>query len=425
MSLVLPIAHDFNCSWCYVGHAQALRLRGEFGIKIEWRGYEQYPEGSPMPVANLAPKPESPRPPTPGRMALAYAAEGMEPPPTPPPAIRTHNAHEAVEHAKILGVADALVDRLYRAYWLHGLDIGNLGTLKMLSAGLVDDFGEMARAIEERRYAQAIVPFDEPAYATGVYNIPTFWIGGERYAEQPYLVLRKALLAAVGPQAASPQVYAGLQLPEGPPDRPYVAINMVTTIDGKTITGNRDEAVMDLGSKVDHATMRNIQNAADAVMLGAGSLRSTPGLWYPAHRPRFVVTRSGDLNWKSRFFSDAPHHAYVVAPEDYQLPAGNPGIHLAAGSGEVDLKLALRKMRTELGVRSLLVEGGSELNARMLDADLVDELFLTLAPKVKLGRETPTYAGGHPLPREAVQRYLLVSEQRVGDEVFLRYRRAW
>jgi riboflavin biosynthesis pyrimidine reductase len=54
----------------------------------------------------------------------------------------------------------------------------------------------------------------------------------------------------------------------------------------------------------------------------------------------------------------------------------------------------------------------------------VDELFLTIAPKVRLGRDVPTYAGGEALPREAIQRFSLVEHQAVGDEIFLRYRRA-
>ncbi|HVL39200.1 MAG TPA: dihydrofolate reductase family protein, partial [Fimbriimonadaceae bacterium] len=83
---------------------------------------------------------------------------------------------------------------------------------------------------------------------------------------------------------------------------------------------------------------------------------------------------------------------------------------------------ALGELR-KMGIARLLVEGGSELNATLLEGDLADELFLTIAPKVKLGRETPTYAGGDPLPRERMQRYDLLERHQVGDELFLRYRR--
>jgi riboflavin biosynthesis pyrimidine reductase len=54
---------------------------------------------------------------------------------------------------------------------------------------------------------------------------------------------------------------------------------------------------------------------------------------------------------------------------------------------------------------------------------MVDELFLTLAPKVKLGANLPTYAGGDPLDKEDVLRWRLVGCHPIEDEVFLRYRR--
>lgn len=77
----------------------------------------------------------------------------------------------------------------------------------------------------------------------------------------------------------------------------------------------------------------------------------------------------------------------------------------------------------EDGVQRLLIEGGSEINAVFLAADLVDELFLTVAPKVKLGREVPTIADGEPLTRAQVKSWELVSCLTQGSEVFLRYRR--
>ena len=53
----------------------------------------------------------------------------------------------------------------------------------------------------------------------------------------------------------------------------------------------------------------------------------------------------------------------------------------------------------------------------------MDELFLTMAPKVKLGRELPTYAGGDPLPKSNLQNYDLIEHHAVESEIFLRYRR--
>lgn len=244
--------------------------------------------------------------------------------------------------------------------------------------------------------------------------------------------------------------YAELAFPDPPADRPTVLINMVSTIDGKILTGDREEHVMDLGSEDDHATMRFLQAQCDGVMLGAGSLRATPGLWYPAQLARFVVSGSGALP-ESRFFTDAPERAYVVTYHESAI-ASEIGMEeqasdelvrgvrvaqlgtritghstvlnlLSAGAITVDFAAIFAYLRVELGIGRLLIEGGSELNSQLLALGLVDELFLTLAPKVKLGRDVPTIADGDPLDRRDVQRWRLLSAIQREDELFLRYRR--
>ncbi len=424
MSPVVRVAHDFNCPWCWIAVSQARRLRADFGVRIEWAGYEIHPEGvefaEPRGFKFGVPN----RPPTPDRLGLAYAAEGMEPPTSPPPkTMRTHNAHEAVEYARTVSAANELVERLYRAAWTEGKDVNQFETIADAARGVVPDVEAMLKAVRERRFADRIVPFDDPAYRTGVYNVPTFFIGGKRYAEQPYAVLAKAARALVADEGRPQGAYGHLELPAPPDDRPYVAIGMVITLDGKTVTGERTEPSGDLGSEVDHATMRQIEAAADGVLIGAGSLRSTPKLWYDARLWRFVATESGKVDPSLRFFTDAPERAFAVVSESAEGRLLQGVRALVAGAERLDLAGALRRMRAEFGVHRLVAEGGSELNAALLREGLVDELFLTLAPKVKLGAGTPTLAGGEPLPREALLRFALVSERRVGDELFLRYRR--
>lgn len=219
-------------------------------------------------------------------------------------------------------------------------------------------------------------------------------------------------------------LYQDLGFPPAPPHRPYVFMNMVATIDGKTVSGTRNEPVEDLGSPNDHAAMRTIEHAADAVMIGAGTLRAIPRLWYPPEKWRFVVSNSGDVPAHGRFFTDAPDIAFVVTsisgaeniPEDCQC--------IAIGDPDIDWPGLLAVMRKEMGITRLLVEGGSELNASLLSIGLVDELFLTVAPKIKLGASLPTFAGGQPLPKGGLLEFDLVSNQTVGNEVFLRYRRS-
>ncbi|HWD40618.1 MAG TPA: dihydrofolate reductase family protein [Fimbriimonas sp.] len=214
-------------------------------------------------------------------------------------------------------------------------------------------------------------------------------------------------------------MYADLNFPEPTGDRPYVYIDMVATIDGKTLSGDRDESVSDLGSQVDHQLMRRLEAASDAVMIGAGTLRATQKTWSPRTAKRIVVSNSGEIPLDAAFLHE---EAYVATSEesDFDLPAS---IHrLRAGKSKVDFVLLLAKLKS-VGVSKLLVLGGSELNAGLLRQNLVDELFLTIAPKIKLGRDVPTYAGGDPLPRGLIQRFELVEHHAVGNELFIRYRR--
>lgn len=197
--MTIQVAHDITCPWCWIAVSQVRRMEREFGVDVEWIGYEMWPEELGWPPAGSAvAQVATNRPKTPRRLDLAYAAEGMERPTAErPKQMRIHNALEAIEYAKTEGVAKPLIERLYEAYWLEGAAVGELDVIENVAQRIVRDIPEMIRAIEERRFASAIVPFDDEAYARGVYNVPTFFINGERYAEQPYMVLAKALRETV------------------------------------------------------------------------------------------------------------------------------------------------------------------------------------------------------------------------------------
>ncbi len=200
-------------------------------------------------------------------------------------------------------------------------------------------------------------------------------------------------------------------------------MNMVASIDGKTVSGTRDEPVPDIGSETDHKTMRQIESCADAILIGAGSLRATKNLHFRPKVVRIVVSQSGDLPYSSQFFTENPAGAYVATSENNASKIDKSTKTIIAGEQSLDWETLTKKMRIELGIERLLVEGGSEINAEFLKRDLVDELFLTIAPLVKLGATTPTYGGGEPFDRKDMTRFKLVSTIVRGDEIFLRYRR--
>lgn len=180
---------------------------------------------------------------------------------------------------------------------------------------------------------------------------------------------------------------------------------------------------MDLGSNIDHQAMRHIESAVEAVLIGAQTLRATPKVRFDPNLLRIVVTATGRLDPSIRFFTEGPEKAIVATPGGVRLNLPEGVRHWTFGAHRVDPGALLERLHVEFGITRLLVEGGSELNASFLRQDLSDELFLTLAPKVRLGSGLPTYAGGEPLPKGALHDFELISSQTVGDEVFLRYRR--
>jgi predicted DsbA family dithiol-disulfide isomerase len=197
MGITIPVAHDFICPWCWVGLLQAKKLNKEFGVNFEWLGYELFP----VELEWGYHKPEiipPNKPPLLSRFDFILVADGVElPKSVRPKQMRTFNAHEAVEYAKTEGVHEELVEALYRAYWERGENINEVETIRQVATGIVSDLDALVHAVTTQQFKANITGFDDEAYSKGVYNVPTFTIGGDRYAEQPYVNLRKALAAAL------------------------------------------------------------------------------------------------------------------------------------------------------------------------------------------------------------------------------------
>src|SRR5688572_12399492 len=221
------------------------------------------------------------------------------------------------------------------------------------------------------------------------------------------------------------ELYSDLRFPNPPANRPYTYVNMVSTVDGKILIGPRGSTAKGVGGPTDQILMRRLEKNADCALIGAGTLR--PGnVIYPPETWRAVVTRSGDLPLENRFFTDAPDKAIVFAPEsltEERRAAFEGKAHLrAAGPDSVDVKSVARILREEFGIRRLLVEGGAELNSELFLNGLVDELFITIAPKVKGGAQLPTPVEGPGFPGREYAPLRLLSLYRDGDELYLRYR---
>jgi len=219
---------------------------------------------------------------------------------------------------------------------------------------------------------------------------------------------------------------------------PFVLVNMAMTADGKIATANR--RIHSFGSKSDLEHLYQLRATADAVMCGARtveisrSILGTGGekfrrrrlkLGLAEYNLRVVVSGSGSINPHSEIFKK--HFSPVIIlttgrasrTKLRRLRAVADEVRVC-GEREINFTAALRWLRAKWGVRRLLCEGGGELNDALFRAGLVDELHLTICPKIFGGRDAPTIADGNDDRRlSAADRFRCKSFQRVDDEVFI------
>ena len=220
--------------------------------------------------------------------------------------------------------------------------------------------------------------------------------------------------------------------------RPFVSINMAMTADGKITSARREEPRF--ASRYDKKIMDRLRAEADAVLVGAGTLRADDpplhvrdaemiahrrSLGKPEGLINVLVTAGAAIDPKSRFFSAGDAAARIVATvEDAPVDRIDRLRAIAevwtVGHGSVDLPELLARLKSR-GIERLLVEGGGELNWGFVRDDLVDELYITIAPAILGGREAPTLCEGEGLAMAQRRRLLLVSTEIVAGEIFCRY----
>jgi 2,5-diamino-6-(ribosylamino)-4(3H)-pyrimidinone 5'-phosphate reductase len=225
------------------------------------------------------------------------------------------------------------------------------------------------------------------------------------------------------------------------PGLPFVFVNLAITADGKINTANRQ--VESFSSRRDREHMLELRAKADAVMAGARTVDLHPigmgpgGVGYRRRRIRqglaefnlrVVVSGAGTLDLDAEVFRRKFSAIIVLTTRR----AGQKRIAalrrqaqdvMICGKSEIDFELALRRLREKWKVKRLLCEGGGQLNDALFRAGLVDELHLTICPKIFGGDAAPTLVDGRGHLKLADASVLeLKSSRRCGDELFLVYR---
>ena len=204
--------------------------------------------------------------------------------------------------------------------------------------------------------------------------------------------------------------------------RPYLAVNMVASVDGRAAVNG---SAVGIGSAADKHLMRELRAEADVVLHGAGTVRADPlsARVPPELAERrisqglspqpvgAIVTRSGNLPRQHPYYEST---TIIYITSDHAVPAEGPRVEVCRLA---TIEQAIDDL-SRRGVHKILCEGGPTLNTALFQSALVDEIFLTIAPKLFGGQDPLTIIKG---PRLGTIQLELRSLVERDGELFVRY----
>ncbi|MES1172383.1 MAG: dihydrofolate reductase family protein [Bacteroidota bacterium] len=228
--------------------------------------------------------------------------------------------------------------------------------------------------------------------------------------------------------------------------RPKVLVNFAASIDGKInpapgllagpFTMSRESE--------DGRRMKELRGRGDAVVVGASNVRADdPALSLSdserrrrreagiAEPWRVVVTSRGEGVRPDMKIFDPTLGAGAVVAHTARMPAatrdalGRVARLVELGTETIAIGDLLDWLQASLGVRTVVCEGGGDLCARFFSAQAVDELYLTVVPRILGGARAPTLAAGAGFGPDEIRDARLGAVERIGDELFLRYDFSW
>jgi 2,5-diamino-6-(ribosylamino)-4(3H)-pyrimidinone 5'-phosphate reductase len=219
-----------------------------------------------------------------------------------------------------------------------------------------------------------------------------------------------------------------------------VILNSAMTVDGKISTSNGDSKI---SSREDLVRVHKLRASVDAIVVGISTIladdpRLTVRLVKGNNPVRVVVDSRGRIPLDSQIMRTAPRVKTIIAVTDQApeekilklremsaqvlvISEGKKGQSAAVPHG-VNLKLLFRKLE-KMGMEKILVEGGGELNWSLLHLWLVDEMTITIAPKIAGGRLATTLVEGDGFDEiaQSIKLQLKKVERKKNGELVLRY----
>ena len=189
-----------------------------------------------------------------------------------------------------------------------------------------------------------------------------------------------------------------------------------------------------LAGRADRLHLENMRHRTAASLIGAGTLRASdpemrgPGGLLADGRIRAVITASGNIPFRNRkLFQIGPPPLILTGAAQAAMLQDELGPRarvrsLPAGSGGLSVRAALEALQ-EMEADSVLIEGGGGLNYTALREGIVDEISLTIAPRISGDRSAASVADGPgPLADPFLELALISCQQVESGEIFVRYR---
>jgi riboflavin-specific deaminase-like protein len=216
------------------------------------------------------------------------------------------------------------------------------------------------------------------------------------------------------------------------PHRPYTIVNFVASADGRAAFKGRSG---ELGGATDRALFLGLRERVDAVFAGTGTMRTERYgrlVRAPERRRRraasglapeplaCLISRTGDIPFDIPLFDEPEARVIVFTPKELDVSGCRAQVEVVAlDPGRLTLTTMMRHLRREYDVRALLCEGGPMVFGSLLHEGLVDELFLTIAPRLTGGGSEPAVTSGPELPELASLKLVWALEDE--SALFLRY----
>ena len=183
--------------------------------------------------------------------------------------------------------------------------------------------------------------------------------------------------------------------------RPYVILNAAMTLDGKIATAAKDSKI---SSMKDLKRVHNLRSKVDAILVGINTVLIDDPMLTAGHvdsknPARVIVDSRARIRLDSKIMLSCNRVPTIIASSEKASRAKLEKIRargataLVIGRSKVDLAKLLSILK-DSRIKRLLVEGGGEINWTMLTNGLVDELMVTIAPRIVGGRNALTLVEG-------------------------------